>query len=246
MTEEVSTMRRPRPRAETEAAPAAMLGSSPVLPEADPPPVAEEDTGTLSPVLGGWSQGQREQDATSSYAQALKPDSQMQYIKFLDNAPYANFRRHWVERTGENGTYKRPYVCLQTVGKNCPLCGIGEKPQAVSAFNVALIGDEGQIDLKSWDVGGKLFATLKGYNDDPRMGPLTKGYFAVNKTKTGRGGGTSVNASPVSRSAAADDYGLQVPTDEQLAALPRYDADIIDLPRASDLQEIADEMANDD
>jgi hypothetical protein len=237
MTEATPTTMRTRPKPGT-------LELAKSEPAHDPTPDTEESTSSGVPVLGGWSQAQREMDATSTYAQALKPDTNVQIIKVLDDQPYANYRRHWVERTGENGSYKRPYVCLQTVGKPCPLCDIGDRPQAVSAFNVALFGDQNQIDLKTWDVGGKLFTTLKGFHADPKVGPLTKGFFAVNKTQGGKGK-TSNNAWPISVSTAREDYNID-PSPETLKAVPRYDASIIDIPSVKELQEIAAEMSDED
>jgi hypothetical protein len=237
MTEATPTTMRPRIRPRP--------GTLELTPEEDPTPdTTEPKEAAGTPVLGGWSQAQREMDATSSYAQAVKPTENTQILKVLDDEPYANYRRHWVERNGENGTYKRPYVCLQTAGKRCPLCDIGDRPQAVSAFNVALVGDKGQLDLKTWDVGGKQFTTIKGFHNDPKIGPLTKGFFAVNKTQGGKGK-TSNNTWPVSRTTAREEYDIDL-TDEQLASVPRYDATIIDIPSVKELQEIADEMSDDD
>ena len=60
--------------------------------------------------------------STSSYAQSLKLEDKSQVIKFLEDTPYANFRRHWVERTTKDGQTLRAYGCPKTVGKECPLC----------------------------------------------------------------------------------------------------------------------------
>lgn len=244
MTDQPATMRRPRPRPQAEEAPTSddLPVNPPVEDDEDEDSTASVD---LSGLSGGWSNAQRQQDATSTYAQALKPDKEMQFVKFLDNVPYANYRRHWVERSGERGPYKRPYVCLQTVGKRCPLCDIGERPQAVSAFNVALLDDDGQVTLKSWDLAGKVFGAVKTYANDPRIGPLTKGYFGVNMSTNGKGN-NQTNVTPIGPSAARDDYNLPIPTQEQLDALVKYDVNIIDIPKTSALEEIADEMAADD
>lgn len=238
-TEPRTLRRRPRPADEDE--PTATLNGNGN--GADPAPVDSDS----SPVLGGWTQGQREMDSTSTFAQAFKPDADMQIIKFLDDSPYANYRRHWIERMGQQGLYKRPYTCLQTVDRECPLCQIGDRPQAVSSFNIVVIGDEGQVLLKTWDVGARLFNTLKGYNTDPRTGPLTKGFFGVNKTSAGgskQGGTTNINVAPIGPAAAREDYGIVAPTPEMLAKAGKYDATIVEIPKVSDLREIATEMAN--
>src|SRR5687768_15146102 len=140
-----------------------------------PAPATEEDDGDADmSVHGGWTEGQKQMDSASPFAQALKLAEQGQIIKFLDDKPYANFRRHWVDRTnpGQPPT-RRAYVCPATVGKECPLCDIGDKAQAVSAFNVVVLGDDDQILHKTWDVGARLFQVLKAHNNDPKVGPLS-------------------------------------------------------------------------
>src|SRR5262245_44395382 len=158
-----------------------------------------------SQIKGGWTEGDRVKDSTSTWAQTLIVEEKSQVIKFLEDTPYANFRRHWIERTSkDSGTYRRPYTCPKTFGDDCPLCEVGDKPQAVSSFNVAVIGEDGLCILKSWDVGPRLYGVLKSYANDSKIGPLTKGFFLVNKSGgSGRrsGGTTQHNVSPVSRTA---------------------------------------------
>jgi hypothetical protein len=57
-------------------------------------------------------------------------EEKIQIIKMLDDQPYANYRRHWVERMTAKGKSNRPYTCLETVGRDCPLCAIADRPQA--------------------------------------------------------------------------------------------------------------------
>jgi len=231
---------RPRPKEEDEDGNGALPPSTDSDDASDPLTDAQ-----LPPVLGGWSQGQKEMDSTSTFAQAFKPDADIQIIKFLDDAPYANYRRHWIERMGQNGSYKRPYTCLGTVQMECPICSVGDRPQAVSSFNIVVIGDENQLTLKSWDVGARLFNTLKGYAQDARIGPLTKGYFAVNKTgKGGQGGTVSVNVAPIGPAAAREDYNIEAPKPEAIKAVGKYDSTIVEIPKVADLKEIAAEMAD--
>lgn len=216
--------------------------------EAPAPPSADEDSedwdsATLAaPIHSGWTAGQKVMDSASGFAQILKLDSSIQIIKFLEDQPYANYRRHWVDRMGPQGPTKRAYTCLETVGKTCPMCGIGDRPQAVSAFNVALIGDDGQVLLKTWDVGAKLFNVLLAYSRDPKIGPLSKGFFAVNRT--GAKQNTQYNVIPVRESSLRDDYEIDPPSPADLAAAGRYDASIIPIPKKTDLEEIAQEISD--
>lgn len=201
----------------------------------------DESAAVEAPIHGGWTAGQKVMDSASDYAQVLKLESNIQIIKFLDDQPYANYRRHWVDRLTSKGPQKRAYTCLETVGRTCPLCGIADRPQAVSAFNVVLIGDDGQVMLKTWDVGARAFNTLKAYANDPKIGPLSKGYFAVNKT--GAKQNTSINVIPVRASALEEDYDITPPTEAEIRSAGRYDASIIQIPKKSELEEIAQEIS---
>lgn len=221
------------------------------VPEADEVPVvisSDEDTeegdtaAAAAPIHSGWTAGQKVMDSASGFAQILKLDTSIQIIKFLEDQPYANYRRHWVDRMGPQGPTKRAYTCLETVGKTCPMCGVGDRPQAVSAFNVALIGDDGQVLLKTWDVGAKLFNVLLAYSRDPKIGPLSKGFFAVNRT--GAKQNTQYNVIPVRESSLRDDYDIDPPSPSELVAAGRYDSSIIPVPKKSDLEEIAQEISD--
>lgn len=201
-------------------------------------------TGEETEIKGGWTEGQKQMDSTSSYAQTLKLEEKAQVIKFLEDTPYANFRRHWVERTTKEGKTIRAYGCPKTVGKDCPLCEAGDRPQAVAAFNIAIVGDDDNLVLKSWDVGPRLFQVLKGYANDPKIGPLTKGFFIA--SRTGKRGTTQHNVSPVSRTALEEDYDITPPTKDALETLAqdKYTPAIVEIAKIKDLRELAEEMAD--
>jgi hypothetical protein len=193
-------------------------------------------------IRGGWTDAQKQMDSTSSFAQTLKLEEKSTFLKFLDDLPYANFRRHWIERSTKEGKTLRAYTCLKTVDKDCPLCDGGDRASAVAAFNVALIGDDGQLLLKSWDCGPRLFNVLKGYANDPKIGPLSRGYFMV--SKTGKRGTTQHNVSPVRASSLEEDYDITPPSQEDIEALGKnkYGPEIIEIPTVKTLREVAAEL----
>jgi hypothetical protein len=198
---------------------------------------------SLKVVRSGWSAGEQMIDATSQFAQNFKPEETVQVIQFLEDAPYASYSRHWIERTVQGRKQTRTYTCLETFGESCPLCETyGDRPQATSAFNVALIGDDGVPVLKSWDVGVRIFKQLKGFNADPKIGPLTKGFYAV--SRSGKGNNSTTNVIPVRASTLEEDYDTPVPAQGLIEALKLYDGDIIEVPKRSELQELADELAD--
>ena len=205
----------------------------------------DDDDEPVSPgtqIRGGWTEGQKQMDSTSSFAQTLKLEEKTQVVKFLDDTPYANFRRHWIERSAKEGKTLRAYTCLQTFNRDCPLCEVGDRPQAVAAFNIAVVGDDGQVMLKSWDCGPRLFNVLKGYANDPKIAPLTKGFFIA--SKTGKRGTVQHNVSPVSRSALEEDFDVEPPAQADLDGLTRYTPDVVEVPKLSTLKELAEELAD--
>lgn len=212
-------------------------------------PAAEDEPNTTTPspspgrpslIRAGWSAGQAEMDKASDYAQSLKLDDKFQVVKFTEDAPYAAYRRHWIERMTQQGVKKRPYTCLESVGAECPLCDIGDKPQAVTSFNVVLIGDDGVCALKSFDVGPRLFNQLKSFSNDPMIGALTKGYWMM--SRTGKGGNTSYNIIPKTEADLRNQHNYVIPTDDAIQRVGKYDASIIQIPALSDLQEVAQEI----
>ena len=214
-----------------------------------PPAPTARDTGDDGDedmtIRGGWSEGQKQMDAASPFAQALKLEEKGQIIKFLDDVPYANFRRHWIDRASQQGgTVRRPFTCLATLDRDCPLCEIGDRTSPVSAFNVIVIGDDGQHTLKTFDTGARVYQVLKAYNNDPKVGPLSKHYFMV--SKTGKMSNSQTNVTPIKTSALAEDWDTDPISDEALAKLAKskYDGKIVEIPKHKDLAEIAAEIAD--
>ena len=229
--------RRPSSAAMTEPQPPTTNGD-----EADDEDVSGEDLG----IQPGWTAGQETMDSTSSFAQSFKPDEKTAIIKFLDDQPYASFRRHWVESTNrENGQrIVRAYTCPKTRKTGCPLCDAGDKPQAVSAFNIAIVGDDGQVIRKSWDTGARLFNVLKSYANDPKIAPLTRNFFMV--SKTGKKGTVQYNVSPVRASALEEDYDMPVPDQADFDRLEKYDSSIVEVAPMRKLREAAAMLVADD
>ena len=204
----------------------------------------EEEGGSLR---SGWSAAQETIDATSPWAANFKPETKVQMVKFIEATPYASYRRHWIDRVGVG---RRAYVCLESVSRPCPLCDVGDRPSAVSAFNIIVVGDDGEGVLKSWDCGVKVTQMLKTFSNDPKIGPLHKPslYFAVSKTETQQRQQTQTMAVPVRARDMEEDYGVPPLSDEDIERFQgkMYTNDIVQIPRASELEEVAAEMLNED
>jgi hypothetical protein len=207
---------------------------------------AEDEGGEDKPsshIRRGFSAARQVADSTSSFAQAFKLTEQIQVIKFLEDEPYASYTRHWIERMTPTGRSLRSYNCLKNFGKpTCPLCEAGDKAQAVSAFNIALIGDDGVPLLKTFDCGPKLLGIVENYARDPKVAPISKGYFLA--SRSGKKGTVNYQLVPIKAHSLSDDYDIEAPTPEEMAKLGLYDADIITMPKTKELEGIAAEIAD--
>jgi hypothetical protein len=207
-----------------------------------------EETGASAPTMsaasklrGGWTEGQRQNESTSSYAKSFRPEERMAAIKFLQDAPYVSYRRHWIDSVNDQGQKTtRAYVCPQSFDDPCPLCEVGDKAQAVNSFNIALIGDDGQVLLRSWDVGVRVFNVLKGYSNDPKIAPLSKLFYLV--SKTGQKTSTQYNVVPVRAASLEEDYDIPVPSQDEFDRLEPYKPDIIQVEPVRKLRELAAEL----
>lgn len=199
---------------------------------------------TASKLRGGWTEGQRQNESTSSFAKSFRPEEKMTAIKFLQDAPYVSYRRHWIDTVNDQGQKTtRAYTCPQSFEDVCPLCEVGDKAQAVNSFNIAIIGDDGQVLLRSWDVGVRVFNVLKGYSGDPKVAPLSKLYYLV--SKTGQKTSTQYNVVPVRAASLEEDYDVPVPSDDEFARLEPYKPDIIQVEPIRKLRELAAELTSD-
>lgn len=195
-------------------------------------------------LRGGWTEGQRQNESTSSFAKSFRPEERMQAIKFLEDAPYVSYRRHWIDSVNDSGQkMTRAYTCPGSFDDPCPLCEVGDKAQAVNSFNIAMIGDDGQVLLRSWDVGVRLFNVLKGYSNDPKVAPLSKLFYLV--SKTGQKTSTQYNVSPVRAASLEEDYDVPVPDQSEFDRLVPYGPEVITVEPIRKLRELAAELTSD-
>ena len=166
----------------------------------------------------------------------------MQIIKFLEDSPYAAIAQHWVMRMTDNGPKKLPSTCLASLhpARPCPLCEIGDRPGAATMFNVALIGDDGVPVLRTWNVGVRPMQQIRNFHEDPKTGPITKGFYGITKAAAQ---GSNINLSPIrSEESLLQDYGVPAPTQDSLDSLGVYDISIVDVPTYDALSQIAQEV----
>lgn len=198
-------------------------------------PVA--NPGKKSVINRGWGAAQKVQESTSAFAQRFKVTEDPQIIKFLEDEPYASFRTHWIDgRAGQ-----KSFVCLADHPEGCPLCDAGNRPSTKFAFNIAVLGEDGDLSVKSFEVGVRLIDQLKNFHTDPRQGPLSKNYWAV--SKTGKGAQTQTILQMV-RERDLSEWSMVGYTDEDMVVLKRncYTPEIISIPTRSELLDISSEI----
>lgn len=222
--------------------PPSKVAPSKVAPAAAADDDDDDDVVPTKTIRRGMSAARQVIDSTSSFAQAFKLTEQIQVIKFLEADAYASYKRHWVERQTPTGRANRSYNCLDNWGLPCPLCSVGDKAQAVVAFNIALIGDDGVPTLKTFDCGPKLFGIVENYARDPKVAPLSKGYFLA--SRSGKQGTVNYQLVPIKAHSLSDDYDIDAPSDDELKAIGLYEPDIITRPKTKDLEAIAAEIAD--
>lgn len=203
----------------------------------------DDDDETPAPaprvIKRGWGAAEQVMSADSPFAQRLKVSEDAVIVKFLEDDPYAVFRQHWIERSGQ-----KSFTCISDVSsKGCPLCDAGNRPTSRFNFNVVLMTD-GDPQIKSYEVGARVIDQLKNFSVDPRQGPLTKHYWAI--SKSGKGARASTNHQMI-RERDLEEFSMEPLDEGTLKKLRRdaYDASIIQIPDYKTLLEIAKEDLDD-
>jgi hypothetical protein len=188
-------------------------------------------------IRRGWGNVDTTKQADSPYAQRLKVEEKPIIIKFLEDEPYTSYRQHWVERQGQ-----KSFTCLSDMHpKGCPLCDAGHRPAARFAFNVALLSEDGETVVRSYEVGPRVIDSLKNFHQDPRQGPLPKHYWAL--SRSGKGPTSQTNHQMVRDRDLEEEWNIKPLTDSELESIKSqaYDASIVPIPNRKTLLDIATE-----
>jgi hypothetical protein len=188
-------------------------------------------------IKRGWGNVEQTKQADSPYAQRLKIDDKPAIIKFLEDEPYTSYRQHWIERQGQ-----KSFTCIADMHpKGCPLCDAGHRPSARFAFNVALLSEDGDTTIKSYEVGPRVIDSLKNFHQDPRQGPLPKHYWAI--SRSGKGPTSQTNHQMVRDRDLEEEWNITPLTEDGLEQIKKqaYDASIVPIPNRETLVGIAAE-----
>ena len=188
-------------------------------------------------IRSGWGAVDTLKREDANYAVRLKTGNDPVLIKFLQDAPYASWRQHWVNRPGQ-----KSFVCREGLDdRGCPLCDAGNRPRPLFAFNVLLLERGEESALRSYEAGTRVIATLRNFNEDDRQGPLSKHYWAV--SRSGTGPQTQYNHLLIKERDLSDEWSIVPLTTESLeqAEAKAYDADIMRVPSYDDMVALVNE-----
>ena len=192
----------------------------------------EESAFDDSLISQGWKEAKKNRpkgDWTNDFIFTEDP----RIVKFLTAEPWT-YGQHWVQREGKKG-----FPCR---GKGCPLCKVGIKVSQKYVFSVVDLGEDGaEPTVVNLQVGVKLADQLEAFNDDPKVGPLTKFYWAM--SRAGKGLKTTYTVLPVKDRDLEEDWEFDLDAIEDFldtAEAPTPEK-AITWYSAERLKEIADE-----
>lgn len=184
-------------------------------------------------VSGGWGAAKALQSEGGDYTQEFRLTEEGSLIKFLEDAPLAAYRQHFLrEKEG-----KKSYICL---GRGCPLCDdLGHSPDKKFAFNVVdLTQDTYGVSLLV--AGPRLLGLLEKHNSG-KNGPLDKHYWEISRSGTGQK--TSYNLQVVKDRYLEDEYGLNpAQVEGVLRKIKPLTAEAIKLSTRAELRQIVAEL----
>lgn len=155
-------------------------------------------------------------------------------VKFLDDEPFG-YNQHWVQREG-----KKSFPCL---GAGCPLCKVGVRVSQKIVYPVVNFGDDGSApEVQNLTIGIQFARMLDGFNEDNKVGPLSRLYWSI--SKSGKGLKTQYSALPVKERDLEEDWGFDLDQVEgflDTAEAPEPEK-AVSRPKKSELQEIASEI----
>ena len=199
---------------------------------------ADKPKVTKPKVAKGWDAADAAKN--DDFPDELEVTDEAILVHFLDGAPFAVYKQHWIERKG-----KKSWICL---GDNCPLCeDTGDRPQAKILFNVVDFTDPENPVNKLWTVGSRVSTTLKNLNKDKKVGPIDRDdiYFSV--SKSGSGTKTVYVVTPVKERDVDEDWDIDPLSAEEIDEFnaKAYESDVVEYHTKNQLTEIADEILGD-
>jgi hypothetical protein len=200
----------------------------------------QEDSAVATPkhgtsVQSGWDAADKLLTSKKKYGDDFKPSETAQLVRFLEDGPFHTYELHWLTR--ESG--KRSFVSL---GEDDPLTTIAKSiPRPRFAFNILNLSAETPV-VEVLTAPPTLMRQLREANSDPRRGPLTKYYWAISRSGTGKD--TLYTLERVKSEDLASEWGFDPAVAEEAAtSAVCYDASSIYVASREEHVEVAREIA---
>jgi hypothetical protein len=201
----------------------------------------DEDSENASPKVGttvqeGWDAFDTlVKSETSEFPTDFRFSEEPQLVKFLEDAPFASYEQHWIERPKG----KKSFVCI---GDACPLCDVlGDKPRGKFSFNVLVLSGDTQ-GVQILTAPPSLARQIKKAHEDERKGPLSKEFWEI--SRLGMGPTTQYTLNFVRGRDLAEEWKLNSDAVQELvaAAVP-FTAEVIRETPRSEMLEVARSVA---
>ena len=201
----------------------------------------DEDSENASPKIGttvqeGWDAFDTlVKSETSEFPTDFRFSEEPQLVKFLEDAPFASYEQHWIERPKG----KKSFVCI---GDACPLCDVlGDKPRGKFSFNVLVLSGDTQ-GVQILTAPPSLARQIKKAHEDERKGPLSKEFWEI--SRLGMGPTTQYTLNFVRGRDLAEEWKLNSDSVQELvaAAVP-FTAEVIRETPRSEMLEVARSVA---
>jgi hypothetical protein len=106
---------------------------------------------------------------------------------------------------------------------------------------VALLSEDGEVVIRSYEVGPRQIDSLKNFHQDSRQGPLPKNYWAI--SRSGKGPTAQTNLQMIRERDLEEEWNIEPLTEERIESLKSeaYDDSIVPIPNRKTLVTIAAE-----
>jgi hypothetical protein len=199
--------------------------------------------GTGGRGFGAWKSNVK---SNSGGINNFSVKNQKLIIAFLEDEPFDNVFRHWIEYLNDEGkTQRTPKNCI---GDDCPLCLRGHEPKPFLLFNVVDLADRTKVQL--WEASPEPAKRIEKRYDDLAERNLSLNsagvYFEVSKAKKNNGF-TEYTVDRL-RDADLEELKIEPLTDDDVESLGAqlYDSSVIKYESRADLENWAADHMTDD
>ena len=194
----------------------------------------DDDDLRVGTVNKGWSGvATVKANAPTQFTQYYRVPDDEQIILFLEDGPYASFLMHWADWMAKGK--RKSYVCLRP--DECPICELGEDPQARIRFNILNMATE-PPKHETFECGITVAETLDKYTQDDSLGGS---YFAVQMT--GKKNNRRTQLRPIKVRDLKEDWRVEPLTKDEIAAFDKklWDEDSVSKSTRAELEAVAEE-----